>query len=60
MMCCVREMKALMMAVLIALALMMQAIMAEAGPREEIVVAGGCFWCVESDFEGVPGVIAAV
>jgi peptide-methionine (S)-S-oxide reductase len=20
------------------------------------VVAGGCFWCVESDFEGVPGV----
>ena len=60
MMCCVREMKALMLAVLIALALMMQAIMAEAGPREEIVVAGGCFWCVESDFEGVPGVIAAV
>jgi peptide-methionine (S)-S-oxide reductase len=24
------------------------------------VVAGGCFWCVESDFESVPGVIAAV
>jgi peptide-methionine (S)-S-oxide reductase len=22
----------------------------------EIVVAGGCFWCVESDFERVPGV----
>lgn len=24
------------------------------------VVAGGCFWCVESDFEGVNGVIEAV
>jgi peptide-methionine (S)-S-oxide reductase len=23
-------------------------------------VAGGCFWCVESDFERVPGVISAV
>ena len=31
MMCCVREMKALMLAVLIGLALMMQAVMAEAG-----------------------------
>lgn len=24
------------------------------------IVAGGCFWCVESDFEGVDGVIEAV
>jgi len=24
------------------------------------VVAGGCFWCVESDFESVPGVIEVV
>lgn len=23
---------------------------------EKAYVAGGCFWCVESDFEGVPGV----
>lgn len=28
-------------------------------PRE-IIVAGGCFWCVEKDFESVPGVIEAV
>ncbi len=27
---------------------------------EKLVVAGGCFWCVESDFESVPGVIEAV
>lgn len=29
-----------------------------AGPAaaEKAWVAGGCFWCVESDFEGVPGV----
>ena len=25
-----------------------------------VVVAGGCFWCVESDFEGVPGVLDVV
>ncbi|MEM9331964.1 MAG: peptide-methionine (S)-S-oxide reductase MsrA, partial [Pseudomonadota bacterium] len=23
---------------------------------EKLTVAGGCFWCVESDFESVPGV----
>ena len=27
---------------------------------EEIILAGGCFWCIESDFESVPGVIDAV
>jgi len=27
---------------------------------DRLVVAGGCFWCVESDFESVPGVIEAV
>lgn len=33
-----------------------------AGPAaaETAIVAGGCFWCVESDFEAVPGVSEVV
>lgn len=27
---------------------------------EKAIVAGGCFWCTESDMEKIPGVIAAV
>ncbi|KPA19823.1 Peptide methionine sulfoxide reductase MsrA 2 [Shimia sp. SK013] len=29
---------------------------AHAAGNEKLIVAGGCFWCVESDFESVPGV----
>lgn len=31
-----------------------------AARSETAIVAGGCFWCVESDFESVPGVNGAV
>ena len=33
-----------------------------AAPASEktAIFAGGCFWCMESDFEGVPGVIGVV
>ena len=27
---------------------------------EEMIIAGGCFWCTESDFEKIPGVSEAV
>ena len=30
------------------------------GRTETAVFAGGCFWCTESDFEKVPGVVSAV
>ena len=32
----------------------------QAGETREIIVAGGCFWCVEADFEKVRGVKEAV
>lgn len=31
-----------------------------AAKTEKAIVAGGCFWCVEADFEKVPGVIDVV
>lgn len=40
--------------------LFMQAQTADAGETQDIVVAGGCFWCVEADFERVRGVKEAV
>jgi peptide-methionine (S)-S-oxide reductase len=33
---------------------------AAAEKTDTLVVAGGCFWCVESDFDHVPGVIDTV
>ena len=33
---------------------------AAAAKTEKAIVAGGCFWCVESDFDSVPGVKGVV
>jgi peptide-methionine (S)-S-oxide reductase len=30
---------------------------AQAAPAREAVLAGGCFWCLEHDLEGLPGVL---
>ncbi len=44
----------------ITLAAMLRILPAQAAGTETLTVAGGCFWCVESDFESVPGVVGAV
>jgi methionine-S-sulfoxide reductase len=44
----------------LAVALVLGLTGAAAAEVQKAVVAGGCFWCVESDFEDVPGVLDAV
>ncbi len=51
-----RNIKATALAILIGIALTMNGNQARAAGTEILTVAGGCFWCVESDFESVPGV----
>jgi len=48
-----RHLKAVLLAVLIVIGMGLHHDRANA---ETLTVAGGCFWCVESDFESVPGV----
>jgi len=45
---------------LIGLAAFARACPAYAAEQQTLTVAGGCFWCVEADFEAVPGVTGAV
>ena len=45
---------------LLTLAAILRCLPASAAQPETLTVAGGCFWCVEADFEKVPGVIQAV
>ena len=47
----------LLLATAFAMATMTGAALAK---TEKAIVAGGCFWCVESDFESVKGVIGVV
>jgi peptide-methionine (S)-S-oxide reductase len=51
--------KTIALAALIGVGLFAQASTARAG-SETLTVAGGCFWCVEADFESVRGVKGAV
>jgi peptide-methionine (S)-S-oxide reductase len=52
--------KSLALAGLIALGLFAQTRASHAADLETLTVAGGCFWCVEADFERVNGVKEAV
>lgn len=48
--------KPLILTVLIFIGLFVKAKDATASEVETLTVAGGCFWCVEADFEKLPGV----
>lgn len=51
-----RNLKTIALGAAIGVATFLHAGKAEARDMQTIVVAGGCFWCVESDFEKVRGV----
>ena len=44
----------------LAIAVLLAMTGAVAAKTEKAIVAGGCFWCVEADFEGVKGVKSVV
>lgn len=50
------QIKATVLAILIGLAVYFDTSKAYAADTELLTVAGGCFWCVEADFESVKGV----
>jgi len=54
------DFKPLALALLIAIAGMTRCGAASAADLQTLTVAGGCFWCVEADFEKVDGVTGAV
>ncbi|WP_297769356.1 peptide-methionine (S)-S-oxide reductase MsrA [uncultured Roseovarius sp.] len=55
-----REIKAAALAVLILVGLCVNTSRAHAADTDTLIIAGGCFWCVEADFEKVSGVVEAV
>jgi len=59
-MTCFRRIKSALLMVGILLALIVQSKSTHAQQLQTLTVAGGCFWCVEADFEKVPGVQYAV
>ena len=48
--------KPIALSLLIVMGLAVKSNEAQAAETETLTVAGGCFWCVEADFEKVPGV----
>lgn len=54
------RLKTITLILAMALGFWVQGPRAHAEPLETLVVAGGCFWCVEADFEKLPGVLGVV
>lgn len=52
----IRFIKTVALSTFIVIGLAVQTHEAKAAETQVLTVAGGCFWCVESDFESVPGV----
>ena len=56
----VRNVKTCLLSLMIVLGFIAQTKSSHAQQLETLTVAGGCFWCVEADFEKVDGVVEAV
>ncbi|MEL7097686.1 MAG: peptide-methionine (S)-S-oxide reductase MsrA [Pseudomonadota bacterium] len=54
------QVKPLLLALCIALGFMAKAKTASAQQTDTLTLAGGCFWCIEADFEKVKGVTGVV
>ncbi|MFV1494412.1 peptide-methionine (S)-S-oxide reductase MsrA [Phaeobacter sp. JH18-32] len=55
-----KSLRPIVLTLFMVLAVALKGHQAHAQNVETLTVAGGCFWCVESDFESVPGVLSAV
>ena len=56
----IRTFKSISLGLMIAIGLFAQSKTSHAQQLQTLTVAGGCFWCVEADFEKVKGVTEAV
>ena len=54
------KLKPILLAIAIVFGFFAQAQTTQAGETSKLVVAGGCFWCVEADFEKIKGVKSVV